>query len=374
MLDKTLGQLEQLLGMIQQQEQAQTIGQIRGLVRALPEKEYFSRLSAFQASMAADLLGRLYKLRAVADPEPPQYADLPQGLIDRFVGKHGCFALQICTKHDIWGMDGMEEFIRELRSVDPQVTGNPVMVYESSRQMKWGYEKGAILGIFIVVCVVYLDFRNIRMTLLTLLPLVTSKVQLFGLMGFLGIPLNPANMIVLPLILGIGVDTGVQIVHDYLNEPYPYRMNPSTAAALVINTLMNIVGFGGLMIASHRGLYSLGRVLTLGMACCLVSCLFMPAFLRVVPNLKPQRWRGREQEADLAPEPEPEPVAAMDTGLDLGSRSVESHLVQTATIRRRARSRRSPLTERDPLHRPGLPDRVRVRKVHGPARRAGPAG
>ena len=119
--------------------------------------------------------------------------------------------------------------------------------------------------------VVWLDFRSIRMTLLALLPLVTSKLQLFGLMGLLGIPLNPANMIVLPLILGIGVDTGVQIVHDYLREPRPYRMPPSTSAALVINTLMNIVGFGALMIASHRGLHSLGRVLTLGMACCLLE-------------------------------------------------------------------------------------------------------
>ena len=91
-------------------------------------------------------------------------------------------------------------------------------------------------------------------------------------------------MIVLPLILGIGVDTGVQIVHDYLREPHPYRMNPSTSAALVINTLMNIVGFGALMIASHRGLHSLGRVLTLGMACCLLSCMVMPSLLQHSPR------------------------------------------------------------------------------------------
>ena len=95
------------------------------------------------------------------------------------------------------------------------------------------------------------------------------KLQFFGLMGMLGIPLNPANMIVLPLILEIGVDTGVQIVHDYLREPHPYRLALSTSAALVINTLMKSSASAQLMIASHRGLHSLGRVLTLGMACCL---------------------------------------------------------------------------------------------------------
>jgi hypothetical protein len=119
---------------------------------------------------------------------------------------------------------------------------------------------------------------------LALVPLVASKLQLFGLMGWLGIPLNPANMIVLPLILGVGVDTGVHIVHDYLRERAPYRISASTGAAVVINTLQNIVGFGGLMIAAHCGLHSLGRVLTLGMACCLLSGLVMPALLRLMPG------------------------------------------------------------------------------------------
>ncbi len=185
-------------------------------------------------------------------------------------------------------------------AIDTVVTGNPVQVYESEREMIWGYEKGGFYGVMIVIVVVWLDFRSIRMTLLALLPLVTSKLQLFGLMGLLGIPLNPANMIVLPLILGIGVDTGVQIVHDYLREPHPYRMHPATSAALVINTLMNIVGFGALMIASHRGLHSLGRVLTLGMACCLLSCMVMPSLLQLLPDMRPKKPSEEQPPAEDA--------------------------------------------------------------------------
>jgi hypothetical protein len=179
--------------------------------------------------------------------------------------------------------------------------------------------------VLVVLIIVYLDFRSIRMTLLALLPLFMSKLQLFGLMGLLDISLNPANMIVLPLILGIGVDTGVQIIHDYLREPYPYRMNPSTAGALVINTLMNIVGFGGLMIASHRGLHSLGRVLTLGMACCLLSGLVMPSFLRILPNMKPK------EKSDATPAP-----VNVDEGLDLSARLTERSALSVAIRRRPA--------------------------------------
>jgi predicted RND superfamily exporter protein len=131
-------------------------------------------------------------------------------------------------------------------------------------------------------------------------------------------------MIVLPLILGIGVDTGVQIVHDYLREPRPYRMPASTSAALVINTLMNIVGFGALMIADHRGLHSLGRVLTLGMACCLLSCLVMPSLLQLLPDKRANQ-----------PVEEQPPLKVHDGGIELtgGSDVLRG---STPAIRRRA--------------------------------------
>jgi predicted RND superfamily exporter protein len=288
-LDRALAQLQQFMVMAQNRDQAEGFERIRRLVQSLPKQEYYRRLSAFQQSMAADLLGRMYTLRAVSNPEPPQLTDLPEGLVARFVGKSGYYSMQICTKADIWNMDAMEKFVKQLRSVDASVTGNPVQIFESSREMKWGYEKGAIYGVVIVLLVVWLDFRNLRMTMLALIPLLASKLQLFGLMGLLDIPLNPANMIVLPLILGIGVDNGVHIIHDYLQGPTPYRMNASTGAAIVINTLQNIVGFGGLMIATHRGLHSLGRVLTLGMACCLLSALVMPSLLQILPDMRPKK-------------------------------------------------------------------------------------
>jgi hypothetical protein len=285
---------------------ARALAQLRDLVRSLPAKEYNSRLSAFQQAMAADVLGRLAALAAVANPEPPELADLPEGLVNRFVGKHGCYAMQIYTKADIWNMDAMEKFVREVRSIDRDVTGNPLQIYEASRQMKTTYEKGALYAVLAVLAVVYLDFRNLRLSLLALLPLAASKLQLFGLMGWLGIPLNPANMIVLPLILGVGVDNGVHIVHDYLRERVPgrpYRISASTGAAIVINTLQNIVGFGGLMIASHRGLHSLGRVLTLGMACCLISGLVMPALLRILQGRAGRTAAGGPPRVDVRIDP-----------------------------------------------------------------------
>ena len=94
------------------------------------------------------------------------------------------------------------------------------------------------------------------------------------------IPLNSANMIVLPLSLGIGVDNGVHLVHDFREQKGRYRMSPSIASSVLLTSLTTMVGVGSLMIASHRGLRSLGRVLTIGVACCLFTQLaILPSLL-----------------------------------------------------------------------------------------------
>jgi predicted RND superfamily exporter protein len=147
--------------------------------------------------------------------------------------------------------------------------------------MQQSYIDAGIYSAIAVVLLLLVDLRDLRLMILAALPLVLGITQLFGLMGLLGIPLNPANAIVLPLILGIGIDNGVHVVHDFRrHRGGGYRLSSSTALAIVMTSLTTMIGFGCLMIASHRGLESLGRVLTLSMTCCLFSSfVILPALL-----------------------------------------------------------------------------------------------
>ncbi len=259
---------------------AHRLEQARDLLRRMPEPECYRRLSQYQHYVAGDLLSRLYALASMAHPQPPTFSDLPSSLVSRFVGADGKYLLRIFSRGDIWDMQTMEQFVREVRSVDPRVTGNPLQTYEASRQMKRSYQQAAWYALVAILAVLYLDFRSIRHTILAILPLAAAMLQLFGLLGLLGVPLNPANMIVLPLILGIGIDDGVHVVHDFRRCRGRYLISPSTANAVLITSLTTMVGFGSLMIAGHRGLQSLGRVLTLGVTCCLFTSLVMlPALL-----------------------------------------------------------------------------------------------
>ena len=272
----------------------------RETLRRLGPNECFQSLAAFQQQSAGDLLTRLHALSAVADPEPPKLDDLPPSLVDRFVGQNGRHLLKIYGRGDIWNFESLKRFVQDVRSVDPRATGNPLQAYEASLEMKRSYEQAAIYSLVVILAVLWLDFRSITNSLLAALPLALGMAQTLGLMGLVGIDLNPANLIGIPLILGIAVDYGVHIVHDSMERPGPYRISASTANSVLVDALTTILGFGALMVASHKGLESLGRVLTIGVTTCtLTSLIFLPAVLALV---RPGRDADDEADDDEADE------------------------------------------------------------------------
>jgi predicted RND superfamily exporter protein len=96
-------------------------------------------------------------------------------------------------------------------------------------------------------------------------------------------PLNQANMIMLPLLMGLGVDGGVHVLHDYRSQRNGYRITGSTVRSILLTAATSIVGFGSLMVASHRGLFSLGFVLTVGVTAALVTAIVaLPCLLSVI--------------------------------------------------------------------------------------------
>ncbi|MCA9205052.1 MAG: MMPL family transporter, partial [Planctomycetales bacterium] len=252
-------------------------------LHSMPDEQVELRIGEFQQRAANELLDRLRQLRAAANPEPPALADLPESIAHRFVGKRGTHLLRIYAAGNVWDMDRLTEFVRDIESVDPRVTGHPVQTFYASRQMQRSYVHAAIYALLAVAITLMLDFRSIRSSLLAMIPVGLGMIQLFGLLGIMGMPLNPANLIVLPLILGIGIDDGVHVVHEFRNQKGRYRLGNATATAIVITSATTMIGFGCMMFAEHRGIRSLGQVLTLGVFCCLVTSLVvLPAILRLI--------------------------------------------------------------------------------------------
>lgn len=277
-------------------------------------------IETVQNQMAAELLIRLRELAELSNPEPPHLDDLPQSLRDRFVGKTGKHLLRVYSRGEIWEMDKLTAFVKDVEGVDPMITGHPIQTFYSTGQMQESYLHAALYSLIAVTVVLMIDFGSLRHSILALAPMGLGFLQMLGIMGFLDIPLNPANMLVLPLILGIGIDDGVHVIHDYRRQRSNYRLGDSTASAVIITSLTTMVGFGMMIFANHQGLRSLGQVLTIGVFCCMTtSVVILPALLA---------WRtGNTPAADDVP-----PDADSDASAEDGEAD-ETRLLRKVVVR-----------------------------------------
>lgn len=278
---------------------ARCLGQALALLSARPEQETALRVTAGQAALASASLAAARELKQIADPVPPAEQDIPRELKDRFLGASGTWLLKVYARGNIWNMREMQAFVQAVESVDPRVTGHPVQTYYASRHMQQSYVWAGLYALVAVLILLWLDFRSVAHALLAMVPPALGFVQMCGLIGWLDIPLNPANMIVLPLILGIGVDHGVHLVHLWRQQRGRFALGDSTAVAVLLTATTTTASFGALILARHQGLQSLGQVLTLGVTTCLASSiLIFPAVLaslskrnKVGPG-KPERAKG----------------------------------------------------------------------------------
>ncbi len=252
------------------------------------EESARSALLPWQAALFQDLQDKFHFLQDHLDPSPVTLGTLPPDLRERFVGKSGRVLLQIFPQENIWEEQFLRQFVTELRSVDPRATGAPIQFYETSRLMRKGFEEAGIYALFAIIAVTLLDFRSPRGALFSLVPLAIGGSWMIGLMWVFDLQFNLANLMVLPLIIGIGVDNGIHIIHRYREEGgqgTPLILK-STGKAVTICSLTTMLGLGSLMVAEHRGIFSLGLLLTLGIGSILIASLtVLPALL--------QYWTGK---------------------------------------------------------------------------------
>ncbi len=217
----------------------------------------------------------------------PSVDDLPPTVRERAVGTDGSLLLRIQPADAASGAhlldpERLSGFVEAVRHVDAEVFGPPVQILESSRLIVAAYTQACILAVAVVFILLVLDFRSIADALCAMLPVVLGFVGMFGVLGVGGLPLNFANIIVLPLIFGIGVDAGVHMVHRWrLHETgVPRGLSDGTGRGITLTMLTTIIGFASMMVAHHRGIFGLGLTMTAGLFCTLLACYTaLPAVL-----------------------------------------------------------------------------------------------
>jgi uncharacterized protein len=243
------------------------------------------QLTKFQQIFFSELRSAFTALKNQDTSGPLRPGDLPPALRDRFIGVTGHYLLQVYSRKDLWDHANQREFIHQLDSVVPpdRLTGTPVQLYEYTTLLKNSYLAAAGYALAAIAVMVLLHFRSLLSIVLALLPVVIGTVWLLGFLGVTGMSFNPANIMTLPLVVGIGVTNGIQILNRFAEEQQPSILARSTGKAVLVSGLTTIAGFGSLIPAQHEGIRSLGIVMSVGIAACMVAGLgFLPALLNLL--------------------------------------------------------------------------------------------
>ena len=254
------------------------------------------RIAAFQQALFKDVSATFEALANQDNRGRLRADDLPSALRNRFVGVTGKYLIQVYPKEDIWKRENQKEFVHELRQaltpddvgsperpgflkglvgklkrlagereVDdpnqitkPIITGTPVQLYEYTSLLVNSYIEATWYALGAIVLLVFFHFRTLSSLVLTLIPVAVGSIWLGGIMGCFGIPLNPANIMTLPLVIGIGVTNGIHILNRFAEEKTPGILAKSTGKAVLVSGLTAIAGFGSLILGKHQGIQSLG--------------------------------------------------------------------------------------------------------------------
>jgi uncharacterized protein len=256
------------------------------LLKAEKKEGEASSLDQYQQRLFSDFRRKIGILIASVDPLPPTLESLPGLMKKRFLGTSGKWLIQIYPKENVWELGPQRPFVEQLRTVSPEITGPAVANYESTRSLLDAYLQGGLYAMCAVLVILFVDFRHPLLVLLTLLPLGMAALWTLLGMRIFQIAFNPANLVIMPLLVGIGVDNGIHMVRHFLGAATPEEeiAGSSTGRAITLSTLTTMAGFGSLMIAHHQGIFSIGALLTLSMGSCLVVALaVLPSLLRVLP-------------------------------------------------------------------------------------------
>lgn len=254
-------------------------GNITQFINALDTGLTKIELTYFQQQFSKAFKSTIIEM---ANTEPLTLDNLPSEIKNRFTGKSGnIFIINVYPEKNIWEDSRfLYRFTDEATELSEKATGLPPIFVELMDIMSKDGKKATYLAIIAVFLVLLLDFRSLKYALVGMVPLIFGAIWMTGLMEISGLKFTMMNILAVPLIIGIGIDDGVHILHRWKIEKNLDIVYRSTGKAILLTSLTTMLGFGSLWFATYRGLGSMGIALFIGVGTCFLATLFIiPAIL-----------------------------------------------------------------------------------------------
>lgn len=232
-------------------------------------------LARATAALVPSLNTVLTRLRAALSPQMVDLDGLPAELKRDWITADGRARVQVVPKGDSNDNATLERFARAVRRVAPEATGAPISTQESGATIVSAFVEAGLLSLLSTVLMLAFVLKSARDVALTLGPLLAASVLTFATCVVLGLPLNFANIIVLPLLFGIGVAFHIYFIMAWRAGTREF-LQTSLTRAVLLSALTTATGFGTLWLSSHPGTASMGELLMISLVWMLITLFVLP--------------------------------------------------------------------------------------------------
>jgi len=230
-------------------------------------------------------LARLFtRMQSLVEAEPVDLSTLPKGLVDRYLSKNGIYRIQVFPRKDLRDIKNLENFVTAVRRIAPEATDQPVTILMAGKTIVSAFRTASLLAFVLIGVFLRLVMNSWKEVLLVLVPLLLALCYTMATAVLMGIPFNFANIIIVPLLLGIGVDSGIHVISRVkeLQGINTHILETSTARAVLFSSLTTIMSFGTLSFMHHAGTAGMGKLLTISVALMIICMLLiLPAYLEL---------------------------------------------------------------------------------------------
>ncbi|MCL4527127.1 MAG: MMPL family transporter [Gammaproteobacteria bacterium] len=238
-------------------------------------------IADLQARVMGTLPGELQRLGMALSATPITLQTLPKSLRDRYVAASGQARVEIFPKANLSSNQAMATFVRSVLKVEPNAVGTSVMLVQGGEAVLGAFQEATFIALIAISLLLLLALRRYRDVLLIMIPLLLAALFTVAAMSLFGLNFNLGNIIVLPLLIGLGVAFAIYIVVRWRNGvDVAHLLGTSTPMAVFFSGLTTLSAFGSMAVSRDPGMASLGEALSLALAIVLLCILIvLPALL-----------------------------------------------------------------------------------------------
>jgi hopanoid biosynthesis associated RND transporter like protein HpnN len=243
-------------------------------------------LRALEVRLISGLSNQLEALRNSLNAKPFELKDLPKSLQERRVSEDGRARLKVYGEGNMLDREQLQKFVNAVRALAPNAVGAPVVILESGRAVVSSFRDAGVISVVLIGLLLIVMLRRIRDVLFVFAPLFLAAILTVAASILFNVPFNFANVIVLPLLFGLGVAGGIHLVLRERGQGKSADiLHTSTPRAIMYSALTTIGSFSTIALSNHPGTASMGALLSIAIILSLIcTLLVLPALMVLFPN------------------------------------------------------------------------------------------